>query len=233
MGGCFSAHKDSDSNMKFQLFGSKTDKIMILSPINGDRPIAEGGLKSQPVASVRDVGGKEETFFDSQPWLESDCEDDFFSVNGDVTPSSGSTPVNQSFSARTLRVNLTLSDDKQPCSKPETSPTNKKKLSDLLCESLKGDQDVDDQNTPANQNRVNGKVEAKTTIHGLPPKPADCTAFVSGANSVCSSEKTPNGDYRPDKEKPLKSVKCCLPIMLSSRSFSERKKKMSSAHSVG
>lgn len=28
------------------------------------------------------VGSKEETFFDSQPWLESDCEDDFFSVNG-------------------------------------------------------------------------------------------------------------------------------------------------------
>ncbi|GFZ19132.1 hypothetical protein Acr_27g0008710 [Actinidia rufa] len=103
----------------------------------------------------------------------------------------------------------------------------------ISCESLKGDQDVDDQNTPANQNRVNGKVEARTTILGLPPNPADCTAFVSGANSVCSSEKTPNGDYRPDKEKPLKSVQCCLPIMLSICSFSERKKKMSSAHSVG
>lgn len=28
------------------------------------------------------AGSKDETFFDSQPWLESDCEDDFFSVNG-------------------------------------------------------------------------------------------------------------------------------------------------------
>ena len=27
------------------------------------------------------VGSKEEVFFDSQPWLESDCED-FFSING-------------------------------------------------------------------------------------------------------------------------------------------------------
>lgn len=28
------------------------------------------------------AGSKEETFFDSQAWLDSDCEDDFFSVNG-------------------------------------------------------------------------------------------------------------------------------------------------------
>lgn len=28
------------------------------------------------------AGSKEEIFFDSQPWLESDCEDDFYSVNG-------------------------------------------------------------------------------------------------------------------------------------------------------
>ncbi|GFY87320.1 hypothetical protein Acr_05g0009590 [Actinidia rufa] len=220
--------------MKLQLFGSKTDKIVIPSPIHdkpivhGDRPIAEGGLKSHPLASVGD-GGKEETFFDSQPWLESDCEDDFFSVSGDVTPSRGTTPVNQSFSARTTRVNLTLSDDKKPCSKPETFPTNKKKLSELFCESLIGD---DHQNTPANQNEVNGKVEAKTTILGLPPRPVDSTAFVSGANSVCSSEKI--GDYKPDKKKPSKSVHCCLPRMLSSHSFSERKeKKMSPAHRVG
>lgn len=31
---------------------------------------------------VLHAGSKEENFYDSQPWLESDCEDDFFSVNG-------------------------------------------------------------------------------------------------------------------------------------------------------
>lgn len=28
------------------------------------------------------VGSKEEIFFDSQAWLDSDCDDDFLSVNG-------------------------------------------------------------------------------------------------------------------------------------------------------
>jgi len=28
------------------------------------------------------AGNKEEMFFDSRAWLDSDCEDDFFSVNG-------------------------------------------------------------------------------------------------------------------------------------------------------
>ena len=28
------------------------------------------------------AGSKDEAFFDSRAWLDSDCEDDFFSVNG-------------------------------------------------------------------------------------------------------------------------------------------------------
>ncbi|XP_021854887.1 uncharacterized protein At3g27210 isoform X2 [Spinacia oleracea] len=31
-------------------------------------------------------GSKEEAFFDSKPWLESDDEQDFYSVNGDIPP---------------------------------------------------------------------------------------------------------------------------------------------------
>lgn len=29
-----------------------------------------------------DTGSKDEAFFDSKGWLDSDCEDDFYSVNG-------------------------------------------------------------------------------------------------------------------------------------------------------
>uniref|UniRef100_A0A5B6Z0Q3 Uncharacterized protein n=1 Tax=Davidia involucrata TaxID=16924 RepID=A0A5B6Z0Q3_DAVIN len=246
MGDCVSVHNHADSSMKLRLsFGSKTEKLVVPSPIkdkpvvNGDRPITQVGLKSQwstshPVTTSRDFGSKEETFFDSQPWLESDCEDDFFSVNGDFTPSRGSTPVHQSFSMGTLRVNNALLEDKTPGSKPEPSPTEKKKkLSELFRESLRGDQDVDNQNILGNQNGVNGKMEGKTAAIDVPPKSTNGTPYISGANSVCSSERTPNGDFRPEKEKSARSVQCCLPSLLSSRSFSERKKKMSPARSIG
>ncbi|XP_078441216.1 uncharacterized protein At3g27210-like [Wolffia australiana] len=33
-----------------------------------------------------------EIFFDSRPWLDSDCESDFFSIRGDFTPSFSSSP---------------------------------------------------------------------------------------------------------------------------------------------
>ncbi|GAB4840594.1 hypothetical protein Ancab_021366 [Ancistrocladus abbreviatus] len=60
------------------------------------------------------AGGKE-VFFDSHAWLDSDCED-FFSTNGDNTPSLRSSPVHQ------------LSHGDQ-----------KKKLSELFCESFGSD----------------------------------------------------------------------------------------------
>ncbi|CAL5371654.1 unnamed protein product [Camellia sinensis] len=245
MGACVSVQRHPDSNMKFRLsFPSKTDNLVIPSPIKeksiiyGDRPIAQAGLKSQwspslPVTTVRDfvAGSKEEAFFDSQPWLESDCDDDFFSVNGDLTPSHGSTPVHHSFCAGTARANRALFDDKTPRSQPEPSP--RKTLADFFRDSLRSNQDVDEQNILSNQNGVNEKIEAKTTMLGLHPISVNGTPFVSGANSVCSSERTPNGDYRPQKEKPMKSVQCCLPRILSSRSFNERKKWTSPARSVG
>ncbi|KAA8530113.1 hypothetical protein F0562_004822 [Nyssa sinensis] len=247
MGGCVSVHKHSDSAMKLRLsFGSKTENVVIPSPIkdkpiiNGDRPIAEVGLKSQwpmsqPVMTFRDFGSKEETFFDSRPWLESDCEDDFFSVNGDFTPSRGNTPVHQSFSMGTLQVSNGLLEDKTPGSKPEPSPTaKKKKLAELFQESLRDDLDEDEINILGNQNGVNGKMVGKTAASDLPQKSGNGTPNVSGANCVCSStERTPNGDFRPEKEKSIRSAQCCLPNLLSSRSFRERKKKMSPTRSIG
>lgn len=227
MGACVSVHKETTADK----VAIPPEPINEKLTVNGDRPIAEGGLKSQwsqshPVTTVRDFGSKEETFFDSQTWLESDCDDDFVSVNGDFTPSRGSTPLHQSFSARTPGVNRALSDDKTPGSKPEPSPTSKKKLAELFRDSSRTKQDIDDQNMSTNQNGVNGKVEDKATTFGIP--------IVSGVNSASRSERTPNGGYTSEKEKqPIKSGQCCLPRMLSTQSYRERRKTTTPTPSLG
>ncbi|MBA0557528.1 hypothetical protein Golob_014593, partial [Gossypium lobatum] len=151
---------------------------------------------------------KEETFFDSRAYLDSDCEDDFFSVNGDFTPSRGNTPVHHSFSVGTTPRVSKVTVEGSPMSVLETSPMGKKKkLLELFRESVR-----EDRNLTSNSANV-------TPYH------------VSGATSLCSSERTANGDHDNPmfKEKPLKSLQCCLPSFVTCSSFNERKKKMSPA----
>ncbi|MBA0572101.1 hypothetical protein Golob_002462 [Gossypium lobatum] len=175
------------------------------------------------------AGSKDETFFDSRAYLDSDCEDDFVSVNGDFTPPHSNTPVHQSFSLGTSQVNK-VGDDGSPGSVSETSPSGKKKkLVELFQESIRDDHDTSESNTSSNQDTANEKIVKPTIQDILPPKSADGTPYVSGANSCCSSERTVNGDNPIFKEKPLRSVQCCLPSLVSCSSFSERKKKMSPA----
>ncbi|OMO85325.1 hypothetical protein CCACVL1_10269 [Corchorus capsularis] len=241
MGSCVSVHKSSqESAMKLGLsFGSKTDNLIIPpSPVK-EKPAAAAAngdftLKSQSPSTFRDFGSKDETFFDSRAWLDSDCEDDFFSVNGDFTPSRGNTPVHHNFSMGTPRVVKAAAGEGSPGSASETSPTGKKKkLVELFRESIREDQDGDEQNASNNQDIANGKQEVKPTIQDiLPPKSAEGTPYISGSNSRCSSERTANGDHSIFKEKPFRSVQCCLPSLVSCSSFSERKKKMNPAIAV-
>lgn len=248
-------------------YGSKNDSLVIPpSPVkdkaaNGDPPI-----NAWSATTFKDFGSKEETFFDSQPWLDSDCEDDFYSVRGDFTPSHGNTPVHQSFPAGTPscsstlvdqsfptgtpsrsstpvdqsfptgtpQPNKTIMEDKTPGSNPLPPSTKKKmKLAELFQQSVKEgpeDQQTDEKHTPGRQNTANGRAEAKTTILDVLPS-ANGTPYVSGMNSVASSERTANGDSIVDKEKPMRSMQCCLPSLVS-RSFNDRKKKMSPAIAV-
>lgn len=79
---------------------------------------------------------------------------------------------------------------------------------------------------------ANGKNEVKQTRLDLPPRSVQGTPYVSGTNSVCSSERTTNEDALTVKEKPLRSVQCCLPSLVSCGSSTERKKKMIPAIAV-
>lgn len=138
------------------------------------------------------------------------------SFYAEFTPSRGSTPVHHSFG--TPHVN-----------KP--SPTEKKKkLLELFRETVGGDDKDDNENTSESQITGNEKKEVRTTIQDLLPKSAQSTPYISGANSACSSERTMNNEDPPSlKEKPVKSVQCCLPSLASCRSFSERRRKASPA----
>ncbi|KAJ8750319.1 hypothetical protein K2173_014234 [Erythroxylum novogranatense] len=229
MGSCVSVHKGaSDSTMKMRVtFGSNTDKLVIPeSPIK-DKP-ATVDLSNK---TFEEFGSKDETFFDSRPWLDSDCEDDFYSVNGDFTPSRGNTPVHHRFSVGTPKVNKTL-EETSPVFVPEPSPTGKKKRLCELFQESPIEEPINGAPSSGIQNIANEKTGVKATILDVLPKSANTTPFISGSNSVCSSERTPNGHALLEKDKSQKSVECCLPSLISCRSFSERKKKMSPAVAV-
>ncbi|KAB5520954.1 hypothetical protein DKX38_025273 [Salix brachista] len=191
--------------------------------------VANGKEFSETFGVGMDVtmGSKEESFFDSRAWIDSDCEDDFYSVNGDFTPSRGNTPVHHNFAAGTPQANKNPLEGRPPGSELEPSPTGKKRLSDLFKDRIREDRDADGLQTsgPGDQNIANGKVEVKQTILDVLPKSANTTPYLSGTNSVCSSERTANGDALSEKEKSFKSTQRCLPSLIFCRSFSERKKK--------
>lgn len=215
-------------------FQPKAENLLIPSspfkdnPKNGNFEVDDkphwSPSQSVTTLSVTDSGdndGKEEAYFDSKAWLDSDCDDDFYSVKGEFTPSRGTTPVHHIF------LNKTPSSD--PSSVPEPSPTTqKKKLLELFRESVREHHQNDDaENTCDNE-----KKEVKpTSIHDLLPIPksAHSTPYVSGGNSACSSERTMNDDHAPIREKTVKSVQCCLPSLVSCSSFTERKRKTSPA----
>ncbi|CAM8987113.1 hypothetical protein QQ045_007926 [Rhodiola kirilowii] len=211
------------------------------------------------------LGSSDETFFDTQPWLESDCDEDFYSVNGDSTPSRGNTPVHHMFSTGSPRV-LTHSHGNTPLHpnfpsgaprlekassksshtntplhnnfaagtprgidvvadkelagyNPEFSPTSKKKrLSELFRQSRGGyaDENIFGDNTSADTNIVQGPVFTPTSVNSSP--------FISGHSSIRSSERTSNGNIKPERNKALKSAhpSCCLPKLLSVRHKDER-----------
>ncbi|XP_022843494.1 uncharacterized protein At3g27210-like isoform X2 [Olea europaea var. sylvestris] len=222
MGSCVSVHKSRKlSALKLHLsMRSKNEKSVAPSPVK-EKPAEVTG------------GSKGETFFDSQPWLESDCEDDFYSVKGDFTPSRGSTPVHHSFAVGTPPVNRTIVLEGTPGTVLPESPSEKKKrLSELFQERLRVDHDIDEQNTADNKNGVAAKTKAEATNSILPPKSASGTPCASGADSGYSSERTPNAALIRAEDKSMKSAECCIPMFCSNRSFNEGKKKMSPAHSV-
>ncbi|XP_031093773.1 uncharacterized protein LOC115998358 [Ipomoea triloba] len=216
MGSCYSVHKD---DVSAESANKKPPTATLLADLL---------LKPHPsphhhaaVTTSSDDFGSNESFFDTQPWLESDCEDDFYSVKGDFTPSCGSTPANQSFSLGTPKINGAILTDRAFVPQPELlSPKKKsKKLFQLFRESLGGDRDfaVLD-NAAHNQTSLSIKKAAimlQTTGFDVPQKSAAGTPYSSSSSSsACSSQRTPGLEVKADDSKSTKSGQCCLPRLL-------------------
>nr|XP_043616571.1 uncharacterized protein At3g27210-like [Erigeron canadensis] len=199
MGGCVSSNqKTSAAAMKVQmLYGHPSNNNNDTKP-----PIINTAAKT---TSFQDFGSKEETFFDSQAWLDSDCDDDFMSVNGEFTPSRGNTPVHHNFSAG----------NKPPVSAPyQPSPNGqdkKMRLSDLFNDSQRGtyDSDSEENGEQANKNGLNSKVHS--------PLVDGSEVMANGANRA-----------KTKREKFGRSVQNCFPSLISSRSSSTNGRKMMS-----
>ncbi|AEE77279.1 hypothetical protein AtNW77_Chr3g0187561 [Arabidopsis thaliana] len=154
-------------------------------------------------SSKKSFGSKDETFFDSQPWLQSDSDDDFHSVNGDFTPSLGNTPKS-SFSDRPPRFHNLIFHEKKP-SRGSSSPAplpRRKKLGELFRDSIREEREESGSSS------------------------AISTPYLSGANS---REFNDTAIEKEEKKKSNWHHHRCLPGFSScGGSFMERRKKMSS-----
>ncbi|XP_010554102.1 PREDICTED: uncharacterized protein At3g27210-like [Tarenaya hassleriana] len=213
------AAEDGDAAVKSRWSFSSAEKSLE-SPrkdnsVPGDTPTA---AEVRPVkyrwsfsSAKKSFGSKEETFFDSQPWLESD--DEFHSVNGDFTPSRGNTPKS-SFSERLPRMHNLLYEERPPNVSPAPL-LRRKKLAELFRDSIREEYEDSAEDSPENQSEAS--------------KRSDCTApYVSRANSdVCSNELKAIENSVSEKEKSLSSGYRCLPGFGSCGSSSGKRKKMS------
>lgn len=224
MGTCASVHKDPEYPKK-QFLDSPT-KAKTANGKGGGGGVAPvgdgfGDLKSKVDAEQQraefnpkspDSGSKDEVFFESRAWLDSDCEDDFYSVNGDFTPSRGSTPIYQP-RAQTVMSNI-FQPDTHSSKSPEPSPTGRRKLAELLQEAM---QDGPEESTDEQQQLQSVVADGKPVSE-------------STSSSACSTVPTPTAVDKSRKEKAWYTGRCCLPSFVHSLTLdeSERGQKMSS-----
>ncbi|KAL6616616.1 hypothetical protein ACP70R_038886 [Stipagrostis hirtigluma subsp. patula] len=224
MGSCASVHKDPGFDKK--LFLASPTKATTVNGKGGGgvAPVGDGfgDLESKAEGDQRqagfgpkspDDGSKDEVFFESRAWLDSDCEDDFYSVKGDFTPSRGSTP-NYQPRTQTVMTNVFSPDNMHNSKSPEPSPTGRRKLAELLREPM---QNGSEESTDISKNE-------KQQLQSVPAvvNPASESSF------ACSSEPTPTRVAKNRKEKAWYTGRCCLPSFVHSLTLdeSERTQKM-------
>ncbi|CAH2045237.1 unnamed protein product [Thlaspi arvense] len=188
----------------------KSTSIPVVSPANNNSTPVKSRWSFS--SSKKSFGSKDEAFFDSQQWLQSDSDDDFHSVNGDFTPSRGNTPKS-SFSDRPPRFNNLIFQEKNPSrgSSPAPKP-RRKKLGELFRDSIREERE-----------ESSGGSSSLSSPYDL-----------SGANSgEFNNAAIEDAGVKEEKKKSNWHHRRCLPGLSScGGSFMERRKKMSSETAV-
>ncbi|KFK37644.1 hypothetical protein AALP_AA3G010000 [Arabis alpina] len=215
MGSCVSSshNKTSSTSPSVVNLAALISKPDVTSPVKNDviTPITINGnsiLHSGPLDSS---GYKEEmVFFDSRGWLDSDCEDDFMSVDGEFTPSRGTTPVHHNFCDQIPKAEETKHEEEEEAL---PSPTdNKKRLLELFKETQDEDEEEEQEVDVVAKSKARACLWLRTPVRSSAPT-------------------TP---YNNDRERQrLKRVRSathggCVPRLVSCSSFTERRRKMMS-----
>ncbi|URE12223.1 hypothetical protein MUK42_36417 [Musa troglodytarum] len=207
--------------------GSTAKKLLATSSVKEN--VLDGEGSAGQLASkgenmdIIDIDNKEEAFFDSQAWLDSDCEDDFASVNGDFIPSRGSTPNYE----MSNNEPLIFSADTSPQIKSEPTPTaEKKRLAQLLQENRLEEELSIKQDDSNSKVKINGRSDICNLDAGhLPKVSAEDATEMPGTISPCTKDGLPSKDFSNQKDKMVKTQQCCLPSLAHSLSFRERRKR--------
>jgi len=219
MGSCASVDKKDPGFPKKQFLASTTKAKAANGKGGGVAPVGDGfgDLNSKIEAEQQrggfgpkspDSGSNDEMFFESRAWLDSDCEDDFYSVNGDFTPSRGSTP-NYQPRTQTVMTNIFRPDNLDKSKSSEPSPTGRRKLAELLQEPM---QNGDEESTDVSKNEK--QQLQSVAVDGKP-------VSESTSSSACSTEPTRTVVTKSRKEKAWYTGRCCLPSFVHSLTLDE------------
>ncbi|CAH2055399.1 unnamed protein product [Thlaspi arvense] len=211
MGSCVSSshnnksYSASDSAIKLAALLSKPETIATTSsPLNNDVIIDNSTIDS----GRRDSSGNREEmmFFDSRGWLDSDCDDDFMSVDGEFTPSRATTPVHHKFCDQ----NTPKAEERKH--EEEPSPTDSKKR---LLELFKETQDEDE--GEEEDDVAEGKARA-------------CLWLRTPVRSSAPATPYNTNDRERQQLKRVRSAAHggCVPRLVSCSSFTDRRRKMMS-----
>lgn len=220
MGTCASIDKNPESAVRFRLVvGTKK----VCAPPPGGRGLAAGGFDQKgrladtsPGFRSPGFGSKDETFFDSRAWLESDCEDDFFSVNGDFTPSRGSTPNHQIGTATRPQLNNVLqpvwASTLEGFRDTQSEPSPRKKLAEFFKESSSEFAELESKFVETSKEASTDQIQKPLAVDPCFPQ----------TDSSAGGRVSKNG-FTNEVEDREKSMQCCLLSLVPSH-FIERKK---------